>query len=79
MKILNGKELADFIKERQAHQVATLKNKPTLLILRDNDNPVINKYVQLKVSYGADLGIKVIDRLATSTDALLASSSNFPL
>ena len=70
MKILNGKELADFIKERQAHQVATLKDKPTLLILRDNDNPVINKYVQLKVSYGADIGIKVIDHLATSTDAL---------
>ena len=70
MKILNGKELADFIKERQAHQVAALKKKPTLLILRDNDNPVINKYVQLKINYGADLGIKVIDHLATSTDAL---------
>ena len=72
MKILNGKELADFIKERQAHQVASLKNKPTLLIIRDNNSPVIEKYVQLKINYGTDLGIKVIDHLATSTDALQA-------
>ena len=42
MKILNGSELAGFIKERQAHQVRSLKTKPHLLIIRDNDNPVIS-------------------------------------
>ena len=45
MKILNGKELAGFIKERQAHQVASMSKKPKLLILRDSDNPVITKYI----------------------------------
>ncbi|MBQ2622741.1 bifunctional 5,10-methylenetetrahydrofolate dehydrogenase/5,10-methenyltetrahydrofolate cyclohydrolase [Candidatus Saccharibacteria bacterium] len=61
MKLLNGKELAGFIKERQAHQIASMKNKPKLLIIRDSDNPVITKYVQLKIKYGEDIGIKVED------------------
>ena len=68
MKILNGAELAGFIKERQVHEVASvkgqLKRQPTLLIIRDSDNPVIKKYVGLKIAYGADIGIKVIDYLA---------------
>lgn len=70
MKILNGKELTGFVKERQAHQVRSLKAKkiiPTLLIIRDSDNPVILKYVTLKIHYGEDIGIKVIDYKASST------------
>ena len=64
MKILSGAELADFIKERQAQQVANLPKKPRLLIVRDNNNPVIVKYVQLKTTYGHDIGIAVEDYLA---------------
>lgn len=67
MKILDGRELAGFIKERQAHQVKSLAKKPTLLIIRDSDNPVITKYVNLKIAYGNDIGAKVIDYCATST------------
>ena len=70
MKSLNGKELAGFIKERQAHQVAAMPVKPKLLILRDSDNPVITKYVNLKKRYGEDIGIEVIDICITSDDAL---------
>ena len=61
MKILNGKELAGFIKERQSHQVTNIQKKPKLLIIRDSDNPVITKYVQLKIQYGEDIGVKVED------------------
>ncbi len=68
MKILNGRELADFIKERQAHEIASMTKKPTLLIIRDSDNPIITKYVELKQQYGADIGATVIDYRATSTD-----------
>lgn len=68
MKSLNGRELAGFIKERQARQVTALKNKPHLLIIRDSDNPVITKYVNLKIKYGEDIGVKVTDYLAKSTD-----------
>ena len=68
MKILNGKELAGFIKERQSHQVASIQKKPKLLIIRDSDNPVITKYVQLKIQYGEDIGVKVEDFRANNKD-----------
>ena len=68
MKELNGKELAGFIKERQAHVVRGMKKKPTLLIIRDSDNPVITKYVNLKIRYGEDIGVKVIDYRANNSD-----------
>ena len=62
MKELNGRELADFIKERQAHQVRHLraiKKFPKLVIFYDNDSPVIQKYMSLKERYGADIKIDV--------------------
>lgn len=69
MKLLNGRELAGFIKERQARQVRAMSKKPKLLIIRDSDNPVIMKYVNLKIKYGKDIGIVVEDYCAKdSTD-----------
>lgn len=68
MKILDGKELAGFVKKRQATEVRTLKAQgvsPKLVIIRDSDNPVIVKYVNLKAAYGADIGAEVLDILAT--------------
>ncbi len=70
MKILSGSELAGFIKERQAHEIKSLKSAPKLLILRDSDNPVIEKYVNLKIKYGTDIGITVEDFKAETPDAL---------
>lgn len=59
MKFLNGKELAGFIKERQAGQVRTLRQAhgiiPKLAIVQCNDDPAINTYVRLKKRYGADI------------------------
>ena len=72
MKILNGKDLASFIKERQARQVASMKKKPQLLIIRDSDNPVITKYVNLKIKYGEDIGIEVEDYLAKNSENIAA-------
>ncbi len=63
MKILNGSELAGYIKERQRKSVQTLilnyKIKPQLAIIVTVDNPVINLYVNLKKKYGEDLDIGV--------------------
>lgn len=72
-KLLDGRELAGFIKERQAHLVRILRGKkifPKLLILRDNSDPVIEKYISLKKSYGADIGVDVEDCLAQNIDSL---------
>ena len=68
MKTLNGKELAGFIKERQAHEVAGLNTRPKLLIIRDSDDPVITKYVNLKIAYGEDIGVIVEDYRAKDAD-----------
>lgn len=63
MKILNGRELAEFIKERQAHEVRALRQawdiEPKLAIIVTVDNPVIDVYMRLKKHYGADLLIDV--------------------
>lgn len=62
MKILDGSELAGYIKERHAQQVRRLKAtgiQPKLAIVQVKDDPVINTYVRLKKQYGADVGVEV--------------------
>jgi methylenetetrahydrofolate dehydrogenase (NADP+)/methenyltetrahydrofolate cyclohydrolase len=63
MKVLNGSDLALFIKERQAKQVRALRQAhkvfPKLAIVQTIDNPVIDAYVALKQRYGADILIDV--------------------
>src|SRR3982751_774433 len=62
MKLLNGAELAGFIKERHAGQVRALrtqKNIPKLAIIQVKDDPVIDTYVRLKCEYGEDIGAAV--------------------
>lgn len=63
MKLLNGAELAGFIKERQAKQVRALRQaagvEPKLAIIRTNPDPVVDSYMRLKQGYGDDIGIVV--------------------
>lgn len=63
MKILNGSELAGFIKQRQAQQVRALRQaqgvNPKLAIIRTNPDPVVDSYMKLKQSYGEDILIDV--------------------
>jgi methylenetetrahydrofolate dehydrogenase (NADP+) / methenyltetrahydrofolate cyclohydrolase len=62
VKILNGTELAGFIKERHARQVRSLQGSkiyPKLAIVQAKDDPVINTYINLKQRYGADIGAEV--------------------
>jgi len=63
MKLLNGSELAGYIKERQAKAVRDLRQAhniiPKLAIIQCKDDPVINTYVRLKKKYGADILVEV--------------------
>lgn len=63
MKILNGRELADYIQERQVKEVRALRQahgiKPKLAIVLCVDDPVINTYIRLKKQYGADIQVDV--------------------
>lgn len=63
MKILNGKELAEFIKARQLKQVRGLRQAehivPRLAIIKaDDNNRVIDTYVWLKRAYAEDILIE---------------------
>ena len=83
MKELNGRELAGYIKERQAHQVRHLraiKRFPKLVIFYDNDNPVILKYIALKEQYGADIKVDVETRKinADNASAEVSAAANDP-
>jgi methylenetetrahydrofolate dehydrogenase (NADP+)/methenyltetrahydrofolate cyclohydrolase len=63
VKILNGKELADYIKERQGRDARSLFQawhvRPKLAIVVTADHPVIGIYVRAKQKYGGALGIDV--------------------
>jgi methylenetetrahydrofolate dehydrogenase (NADP+)/methenyltetrahydrofolate cyclohydrolase len=63
MKILDGRELASYIKNRQSKEVTTLRvnyrKVPKLAIIQIKDDPVINTYVRLKKDYGREIGIEV--------------------
>jgi len=63
MKLLNGKEIADFIKERQAHEVRSLRQSkhvvPKLAIIRTNPDPVVDSYMRIKQGYGQDIEVEV--------------------
>lgn len=63
MKLLNGRELADYIKQRQSAQVRALRQahhiQPKLAIIVTVENPVIEVYMRLKTRYGADIGVDV--------------------
>ena len=63
MKILDGRELAGYVKERQAKQVRNLRQtwhfSPRLAIVIANNDEVIDAYVRLKQVYGEDILIEV--------------------
>lgn len=63
MKLLNGLELAEFIEERQAHEVRGLRQawhvEPKLAIVVTVEHPAIEVYMRMKQRYGADILIDV--------------------
>ena len=63
MRFLNGAELRDFIKERQAKQVRALRQSwrvfPKLVIFYASKSPVTETYMRLKENYGADILVEV--------------------
>ena len=71
VKKLDGKELSEFITERQARQVRALRQAshvaPKLAIIQTIDDPVIDMYVRLKRAYGEDILIDVdVHKIAQS-------------
>lgn len=63
MKLLDGRELADYIKERQAGQVRGLRSgakvTPKLAIIQAGENQVSDAYIRMKQNYGQDILVDV--------------------
>lgn len=59
VKLLNGSDMAGFIKQRQAQQVRGLRQAhgvvPKLAIVVTIEHPAINTYVRMKERYGDDI------------------------
>jgi methylenetetrahydrofolate dehydrogenase (NADP+)/methenyltetrahydrofolate cyclohydrolase len=74
VKLLNGSELAGFIKARQAHEVRGLRQArkifPKLAIVVTIEHPAIEVYMRMKNRYGADLLIDVDIHRIKQADAL---------
>jgi methylenetetrahydrofolate dehydrogenase (NADP+)/methenyltetrahydrofolate cyclohydrolase len=64
VRILNGKELSEYITERQARQIRHLRQEfkvfPKLAIVQTIDSPVIDSYVRLKQNYAEDILAEVV-------------------
>ena len=73
MRLLNGAELAEFIKERQARQVRALRQAdriiPKLVIIDCTKSPIIAKYVALKQRYAEDILIDVDYQVVEQSEA----------
>ncbi|MBI4101088.1 bifunctional 5,10-methylenetetrahydrofolate dehydrogenase/5,10-methenyltetrahydrofolate cyclohydrolase [Candidatus Microgenomates bacterium] len=73
--LLDGRELAGFIKERQARTVRRLRARkitPTLAIVQAVDDAVTDKFTRAKQRYGQDIGVEVaIHKLPVSRSDLV--------
>lgn len=81
MKLLNGKELAGYIQERQAREVRALRQtwniQPKLAIVLTIDHPTINVYMRMKKAYGANILVDVdIHRVAQDDAPALIKKLN---
>ncbi|HKX72945.1 MAG TPA: bifunctional 5,10-methylenetetrahydrofolate dehydrogenase/5,10-methenyltetrahydrofolate cyclohydrolase [Candidatus Saccharimonadales bacterium] len=74
MRILDGLDLASFVKERQLHQVRGLRQAhniiPKLAIIRTSEDSRIAAYVRLKKAYGDDISVEVEEHFVPQTEAL---------
>ncbi|MCA9324336.1 bifunctional 5,10-methylenetetrahydrofolate dehydrogenase/5,10-methenyltetrahydrofolate cyclohydrolase [Candidatus Saccharibacteria bacterium] len=73
-KELNGRELAGFVKERQAKAVRGLRQQwkvqPKLAIIRTNPDPVVDSYMRIKQGYGEDIEVDVDVHTIDQSEAL---------
>lgn len=83
MKILNGAELRDFIKERQAKQVRALRQSwrvfPKLVIFYHSESSVVETYMRLKKQYGEDILVEVEQRkveISSLKNAILEANAD---
>lgn len=71
MKLLNGRDVAEFVKARHARQIRSLQAPPRLAIVRQGATPATDGYLRAKQQYGQDVGAEV-DCYTEAPDQILA-------
>lgn len=73
MRYLNGREIRDFVKARQLHQVRSLRQSQginlNLTIIQTKDDNLSNVYTNLKKRYGEDIEVAVDIVKTSATEA----------
>jgi len=70
MKLLSGREAADYIKQRHMAMVAGMDTKHRLAIIRSKDNEAGDFYLKKKRQYGEDIGA-IVDLYVETSDTIL--------
>ena len=68
--ILDGRELAGYIMQRQSRQARASRLPPRLAIVRQGATPATDLFLRVKQSYGRDIGVAV-DTYTESPETLL--------
>lgn len=76
VKLLDGAELAGYIKAEQAREVRSLVQgkgvRPQLVILQDDNSKLNSTYARLKQAYAADIGV-ICELVSVDTDQLVST------
>ena len=79
MKLLNGLDVASYIKNRQLAEARALRQAhgviPKLAIIRTNPDPVVDSYMKLKQAYGEDIAVDVDVHTIKQADAIQSIES----
>lgn len=70
MKLLTGRDIADFITQRHTTMVAAMDPQPRLAIIRSQDNEAGDLYLKMKRKYGEAIGVAV-DLFVETSDTIL--------
>lgn len=70
MKLLDGRDIAEFIQQRHAQVVAGLSRRPRLAIIRSAANEAGDRYLKMKRQYGQEIGVEA-DLYVETADSIL--------
>jgi methylenetetrahydrofolate dehydrogenase (NADP+)/methenyltetrahydrofolate cyclohydrolase len=59
-RLLDGRDVAEFIQQRHAQQMRAFSSAPQLAIVRQGDDAATDRYLQVKQRYGSAIGVEVV-------------------
>jgi len=73
--IIDGRAIAEEIKEELRREIATLQKPLTLCVIMVGDHPVTERFVQIKKKFAKDIGVAIVEKRlpdTTTTDEIIS-------